>query len=191
MNAVLLEVYNEGRKAHDASSVCDMSCHCGTYALSSSKFDGVRDGAAQLAEWVREHHPTAVAHYVEESKRKSAGAMLHLNFASEADLRADMGRSVEVDLGSRLVRCAGGDGKPCGRSVLSFPEQMYIHGSVVRGEVGKTTMGEVAKSVAAAIGELCGKAVLLDHISTTENLNGQRVISVRFHCIDDLRQMVS
>ena len=191
MNSLLLNVYAEARKVYDQSSVCDLACYCGTYSLSSKKFDGIRENATKLEGWVKTNHPKAVAHYVIDNKRKSTGAVLHLNFASGADLSDEMRASSDVELGSRLVRCAGGDGKPCGLSILSFPELIYIHGSVGRTEVGKTSMGEVAKSVSMAINDVCGKPVLLDNVSASENQSGNRVISVRFHQLSDLRTFIT
>src|SRR5438105_2547154 len=94
MNSVLSSVYTEARKVHENVNVCDLSCYCGTYALSSKKFDGMREDATKLSEWVKANHPGAVAHYVVENKRKSNGATLHVNFANEADLSASMSGSV-------------------------------------------------------------------------------------------------
>lgn len=199
MNSILLSVTAEARKAHISSTVCDLTCICGVYALESKKFDGLRNQSTELAAWVKLNHPKSVAFYVVGDKvvsRQGGGkgkecGKLHINFANNEDLNSDMLASSDVDLGSRLVRCAGGDGKPCGISVLSFPEQVYIHSSVDRSEVGKTSMANVAKSVAASINEVCEKAVLLDNISVSESSTGDRVVSVRFHHVNDLRLLVS
>jgi hypothetical protein len=196
INQILSSVAAEARKVHISSDVCDLTCYCGVYALESKKFDGVRNHPSQLSEWIKVNHPSAVAHYVvghkvvSKDKGKECG-MLHVNFGCEKELSDNMLLSTDIDLGSRLTRCAGGEGKPCGISVLSFPELIYIHGSVDRSQIGTNSMANVAKSVSTSINEICAKSVLLDNVSVSENSTGDRTASVRFHNISDLRLFIS